>query len=498
MPKHEQSIVHQMNRQAALASCYQVMQHLSWTILFAGENSLQAVTESNWKQKGQRIICEVGDQLVHISSEMVNGELADLAARNKKNCQQFTQAFSTSNPPLADDLEKVNQEMVRLRKNTAIQMQEDEEEQHEVEKAMNLSGSNLYVTYSIIAINVIIFILMIIDGAGIMEPNGYVHLKWGSNFAPLTLSGDWWRLLSNVFIHFGVIHIAMNMYCLYTVGIYLEPMLGKIRYISAYLCTGILASVVSLWWHSDPVNSAGASGAVFGVYGVFLALLTSNLIPKRARTALLQNIGVFVVFNLLYGLKGGIDNAAHIGGLLSGIIIGYGFMLALRREKADRSIPLLVPALILITILVAGFYVDQHKNTSDDRNQILNEITASKYKDNDRFYEKLDEFDDIQAVIDKALGDASATCELQSKAIDETAIPQFDKSAASMKQTSQYDISPAAHQKAKLLLQYIDEKKNELQIMKQFCLYPGQDSLKLLLTNSRKKSDDIFQQAIKL
>lgn len=498
MPKHEQSIVHQMNKQVALATCYQVMQQLGWTILFAGENSLQAVTESNWKKNGQRVICEVGNELVNISSEMANGELIDLTGKNKKNCQRFYDAFSASTTPMAEELEAVNQDIHRLRENTALQMRADEAEEMEVDQAMNLSGSNLFVTYGIIAVNVLVFILMIIDGAGMMEPNGYVHLKWGSNFAPLTLSGDWWRLLSNVFIHFGVIHIAMNMYCLYTVGIYLEPMLGKIRYLSAYLCTGVLASVVSLWWHNDPVNSAGASGAVFGVYGVFLALLTSNLIPKRARTALLQNIGVFVAFNLLYGLKGGIDNAAHIGGLLTGIAIGYAFMLALRKEKEERSTPLLVPALVLTTILVAGFYIDQHKNASDNRSQILNEITASTYKDSDRFNAKLNEFDEVHGVIDAALGDTSLTYQQLSKAIDETGIPQFEKAATLMKATASYEISPAAHKKATLLLQYTEQKKNELQILKQLCVDPRQESLMLLLTQARKKSNDLYQEAIKL
>ena len=71
----------------------------------------------------------------------------------------------------------------------------------EIDAAMNLSNSNLYVTYAIIAINVLVFILMAINGAGIMETNGLVHIKWGSNYTPLTLSGDWWRLVSNVFIH---------------------------------------------------------------------------------------------------------------------------------------------------------------------------------------------------------------------------------------------------------------------------------------------------------
>ncbi|HEV7622240.1 MAG TPA: rhomboid family intramembrane serine protease, partial [Flavisolibacter sp.] len=81
----------------------------------------------------------------------------------------------------------------------------------------------------------LVFILMVMNGAGLMVPESLVHIKWGSNYTPLTESGDWWRLLSNIFIHFGIIHLLMNMYCLYMAGVYLESILGKVKYIVAYL-----------------------------------------------------------------------------------------------------------------------------------------------------------------------------------------------------------------------------------------------------------------------
>jgi rhomboid protease GluP len=128
-------------------------------------------------------------------------------------------------------------------------------------------------------------------------------------------------------------------------------MLGKTKYIAAYLCTGIIAGIVSLWWHKDGVNGAGASGAIFGLYGVFLALLFTNLIPKQVRSALLQSIGIFVAFNIFYGMRSGIDNAAHIGGLLSGMLIGFIFYLELSGKLNIRK----SMTAVLITILtVAG------------------------------------------------------------------------------------------------------------------------------------------------
>lgn len=216
----------------------------------------------------------------------------------------------------------------------------EQKEVEEVDRAINNSSNTIYATYTIIGINVLVFILMLFDGAGLLDSNTLVHIKWGSNYSPLTLSGDWWRLITNIFIHFGIIHITMNMYCLYSVGVYLEPILGKVKYIAAYLCTGILASITSLWWHSEGVNSAGASGAIFGMYGLFLALLTTtNLIPKKIRRALLQSTVIFVVYNLVYGIKSGVDNAAHIGGLLSGFILGYLYVInhLTRRKTLDQK-----------------------------------------------------------------------------------------------------------------------------------------------------------------
>jgi len=108
-----------------------------------------------------------------------------------------------------------------------------------------------------------------------------------------------------------------------------EPYLGKTRFLAAYLLTGIAASTASLWYHDFTV-SAGASGAIFGMYGVFLAMLTTNVIEKSTRKALLLSIVVFVGYNLMNGMKGGIDNAAHIGGLVSGFVIGYVYYPSLR------------------------------------------------------------------------------------------------------------------------------------------------------------------------
>jgi membrane associated rhomboid family serine protease len=129
-------------------------------------------------------------------------------------------------------------------------------------------------------------------------------------------------------------HLFANMYGLLFVGIFLEPRIGKIKYASIYLGTGIIASIASLWWH-DATVSVGASGAIFGLYGVFLALLLTKVFPKDFSKAFLISTLIFVGFNLVMGLTGGIDNAAHIGGLVSGFIIGLLISPQLKQDAED-------------------------------------------------------------------------------------------------------------------------------------------------------------------
>src|SRR6185503_435126 len=129
----------------------------------------------------------------------------------------------------------------------------------EIDKVMNLSSGNQYLTYAIMGLNVLVFLAMVFSGVSILKPTGIDIINWGGNYGPLTLSGDWWRLISCVFVHIGILHLLFNMYALYMVGVYLEPMLGKTRFIAAYLATGICASLASIWWHDEPVASAGAS-----------------------------------------------------------------------------------------------------------------------------------------------------------------------------------------------------------------------------------------------
>ncbi len=193
-------------------------------------------------------------------------------------------------------------------------------------------AKDYFITPIILNLNLAVFLLMAANGVSMAQPDSVSLLTWGANYGPLTQGGQWWRLLSSCFLHIGIVHLLMNMYAFLLIGAQLEPRLGRLRFSIAYLLTGIIASGTSLWWHSHTI-SAGASGAIFGMYGVFLALLTTDLVEKRSRKQLFASILFFVVYNLLGGLKEGVDNAAHLGGLIAGLAIGYCYVPRLRTER---------------------------------------------------------------------------------------------------------------------------------------------------------------------
>jgi len=196
------------------------------------------------------------------------------------------------------------------------------------------------VTPTIIGINVALFVIMLAAGAGLVAAgNSGVYLQFGANFGPLTWHGQPWRLVTSAFIHFGVIHLAFNMYALYQGGVLTEKLYGSARFAVIYLLSALAGSVASGWWDATRM-SAGASGAVFGVYGALLAFLARRRgdIPLD----ILKGVGGGAISLCVYSLAMGaiakfIDNSAHVGGLLGGAVAGY--LLARPFDPAARAVP---------------------------------------------------------------------------------------------------------------------------------------------------------------
>jgi rhomboid protease GluP len=440
---------------------YGTVLQLGWTPRFTVETTLVAHTPRSWKKYNDEVTISAEDNKLSVSSSLIHGEAFDMTGKNQKHIDEFIGAFqkiktSSPDPEWPDAIEQ-------LRQQTITTVTEEVKQAEEIDKVMNLSGSNLYATYAIIAINAVVFILMVINGAGLFTANPIVHIQWGSNYTPFTLSGDWWRLITNVFIHFGILHIAMNSYAFYMIGIYLEPMLGKTKYIVAYLCTGILASLVSLWWHKEGVNSAGASGAIFGMYGVFLAFLFTNLIPKQIRNAQLQTIGIFVVYNLVYGMKSGVDNSAHIGGLLSGMVIGFIYYLTRNKEEEGNKKQFAVVLVAAATIVIAWIYLKEAAvpYSEGERTEVENYLQESKYKDSQLFFEKIKELEGLEETAIAPLNDTALNNIQLADKLNEVS-GEWDKATNLLEKMKSFEISETAKQKVGLLLEYVLERKKEI------------------------------------
>jgi membrane associated rhomboid family serine protease len=199
-------------------------------------------------------------------------------------------------------------------------------------KTVLIPRNGFFITPIIAELNVLIFLCMVFAGLGLFSFDASDLLAWGADSRPAVSQGQWWRLVTSMFLHGGLMHLVANLYGLFLVGFFLEPVLGRTKYAVVYLVTGVLASLSSLWWHPTAV-SVGASGAIFGLYGAFLALIVMKVYSKDFSKAFLPMVLIFIGYNIIAGLNGAVDNAAHIGGLISGFLIGALLSGTVKREE---------------------------------------------------------------------------------------------------------------------------------------------------------------------
>ncbi|WP_439880869.1 rhomboid family intramembrane serine protease [Pontibacter sp. MBLB2868] len=189
------------------------------------------------------------------------------------------------------------------------------------------------VTPILLNLNLLVFLGGLVLGLDFMNPDANRLVDIGANFGPYTLTGEWWRLFTSMFLHGGVVHLLFNMVALVQIGMQLEALIGRVQFAVAYLLCGLAGSITSLWWISPEISvSVGASGAIFGMFGLLLVvMLLERELAWKDKKAILTNMAVVIGINLAYGMRGGIDNAAHVGGLLSGM--AYGAVLLLRSDR---------------------------------------------------------------------------------------------------------------------------------------------------------------------
>lgn len=221
------------------------------------------------------------------------------------------------------------------------------------------------VTVLLIVANLLIFGLMLGAGAALWHGGqNSVQLAWGANFGPATQDGQWWRLGSALFLHFGVLHLGMNLWALWDGGQLVERAYGSARFTAIYLASGLAGNLLSLVTQGNQAVSGGASGAIFGIYGALLVFLwrERQALPASEFRWLFRAASLFTLVSIGLGLfVPGIDNSAHIGGLISGALLASlcGWQALMPVEGQSATVASSPPALRLLAgaALIAGITV---------------------------------------------------------------------------------------------------------------------------------------------
>jgi rhomboid protease GluP len=214
------------------------------------------------------------------------------------------------------------------------------------------------VTLTLVAANLLVFATMLGFGAGLWHSDNGVQLAWGANFAPATEDGQWWRLGSALFLHFGLLHLGTNMLALTDAGHLVERMFGHLRFALIYVVSGLTGNLLSLAAHGNEAVSGGASGAIFGIYGALLVYLARHRkqLQPREFAWLFGGAAAFSIFTIVFGLLvAGIDNAAHLGGLLAGMLGGYALMPAVNGSGGHRRLVRAAAAGAWLAVVIALF-----------------------------------------------------------------------------------------------------------------------------------------------
>jgi len=249
-------------------------------------------------------------------------------------------------------------------------------------------------TYLLVGINCAVFLAMLARGLSIIAPTPDQLMRWGANNAgSVLIYGEWWRIVTAMFVHVGILHLATNMWCLWNLGLLAEPLMGSFGVLAVYILTGAagnLLSTFSGWvlygpdwvrFHTTPgfemtavfPAGAGASGAVFGIAGALIVLLKSKRLPlpplelKKLRKSVIY----FAALNLVLGLSisGGnlflhsglnIDNMAHLGGFGSGLLFAAPMVPRLGSPRSVFNMRLRLAVGMVVGLLVLfGFFLAQ-------------------------------------------------------------------------------------------------------------------------------------------
>ncbi len=236
-------------------------------------------------------------------------------------------------------------------------------------------------TYLLVGINCAVFLAMVVRGCSVWMPTLDQLMFWGADRPNNVLVyGEWWRIVTAMFVHVGILHLATNMWCLWNLGLLAEPLMGSFGLIAAYILTGAAGNLLSTFYNwVRPIHDAsgspyfqagaGASGAVFGIAGALIVLLKSKQLPvpplevRKLRKSVIYFAAINLVIGLSINFGSGftgveVDNSAHIGGFLCGLLFAVPMVPRIGSPRSDFQFKLrLAVALVVLLLVLFGFYV---------------------------------------------------------------------------------------------------------------------------------------------
>ncbi|UII30708.1 rhomboid family intramembrane serine protease [Fulvivirga ulvae] len=224
-----------------------------------------------------------------------------------------------------------------------------------------------WATYLLLAVNIVVFGAM--ELSGYSSQNVFDLLDWGANFYPYTFKDEWWRLITSMFLHIGFIHLLVNMFALFSLGSDIESVFGHRAFIITYLVSGLSAGLVSGYYNLY-VISAGASGAIFGIYGFHIVqVIAHEWQDKNVVIKSFVGFAIYIAVMTIIGTQANFDNAAHFGGLGAGLVIGMGDV-AFNSQRTHRIYPLIL-AVSLGLVFFTYLNIPRHKVQYFDMFQVF-------------------------------------------------------------------------------------------------------------------------------
>jgi len=305
------------------------------------------------------------------------------------------------------------------------------------------------ITFLLIGVNIVVYAIMVLKGVDFLDPEATDIIKWGGSLKYNVTGGEWWRLVTSTFVHVGILPLLVNMFGLYWIGLMVESILGNLKFLIAYLSIAVIAGLVSLLWMQEGIT-AGASGAVFGMYGVLIAFGTTRYINKRFPIVWVICIAAYALFNIYMSRQETNDNALNIGGLLAGIFVGYLFyFFHFKRNLARAGGTRISIEVLLITALLVFLYMRQYGK--DDTLRFEKEVMQL----NQIELKAMTQMQQLQ----------SKTNEEAARVLRYSALPQWKHFQKEITKTDAFRLDDQFQQKRKLLREYADLRVRQTQLI---------------------------------